>query len=199
MAREVGARCPMGAYLERERYVEFLDGAWDRGDQLSLVKTSCAIVAGTILGYCGHPLTKPWKADGSRGIVGWLNLGFNHPSWHPVEWGGVPDAGDVVYRGSKSGTNGHTQVVANRDSETGLWMTLDGGGILAPEEARGMQARKVKATEGTVTRLNQPKDILKPDGLGRVPAGWWRTELFVPTYEEVCEVLRVANPEWVKE
>jgi hypothetical protein len=191
IAREVGKAGPMGAYLDRSRYVEFLDGIWGNGEQLSLVKTSCAIVAGAVLGYAGHQLVKPWKADGSWGITSWINIGFNHPSWEEAKEGKEPEVGDVIYRGKPTGFNGHVQVVAEKNNDG--WIVFEGGGLLEPKELTGIPRKLAIRTQGTVTRLSKPKNIFLPDGLGRRPAGWWKSNLFVPTYNQILQKLKDEN------
>lgn len=204
IAREAASEGAMGAHLRRERYAAFLE-IWNLSEDLSTlidhrlltdVKTSCAVCASAILGYAGRELRRPWKADGTWGITSWLGMGFTHPAWvdvaDAVKHGQHPSIGDVVYRGSKSGGNGHVQVLVETDGAE--WVTVEGGGNLAAAEAAGMKMADIKRTNGTVMRMSaEPKNIWAPDSLGRVPAGWWVSNLSVPTYEELLERLREAN------
>lgn len=192
-AREVGSSGPMGAYLLRDRYVSFLDGIWDRGEQLSLVHTSCAVVAGGVLGYAGHPLRKPWIADGTWGITTWLNLDFGHPAWRRVsDPGPAIGVGDVFFRGDPQGSNGHVGLVTEVLSD-GRMITLEGGGSWQGPPPSVLTPAQVKATSGTITRLSKPKNLFVPDSLGRVPVGWWCADRFVPTYDELLERLLEEN------
>lgn len=207
VAREAVSTGPMGAYLQRERYASFLD-VWNlsyedysplidklhSGAVLAGVKTSCAVDASAVLGYSGKRLRKPWRADGSWGITSWLQVGFDHESWvdaldlniEEKREGVLP--GDVVYRGSKTGFNGHVVILVERVGD--LWITVEGGGNLTPEERKSMSTAHIKATNGTVMRESKPKDIWTFDSSGRLPAGWWRGDkIGVPTYEEILEHL----------
>lgn len=195
VAREAVKEGPMGCYLNRARYVDFL-GIWENAQSLAHVKTSCAIFAGAVWGYCGKKLRKPWKADGSWGIVTWLGLKFDHESWldaivalRQAKDGTAPIAGDVMYRGLKTGGNGHVVVLVEQLPD-GRWITAEGGGGLRPEDTRGMSHPQVHATNGTVCRLSGPKDIWSLDTLGRLPAGWWRSDLVVPTYDDILNTVK---------
>lgn len=213
VAREAVATGPMGAYLQRERYASFLD-VWNLsyedysplidklhgGAVLAGVKTSCAVDASAVLGYCGKKLRKPWHADGSWGITSWLQVGFDHDSWVDAfsmeldERREAVAAGDVLYRGTKVGANGHVVILVERVAD--LWITVEGGGNLTPTEKKSMSAQHVKATNGTVMRESQPKDIWTFDSSGRLPAGWWRCDkIGVPTYDEILDHLNETNKE----
>lgn len=175
-AREACAGGPMGAYLRREAYVSFLE-VWGRADELSRVRTSCAVFASAVKGHCGGPLTLPWKADGSWGINSWLKLSFTKPAWVP--WAGsgepAPPVGAILYWGSKTGSNGHVGVVVER-LPSGLYRTAEGGGSPTPADvatmrAAGATATQIAATNGTVCRLSAPKSVAI--SAGRRLAGWW--------------------------
>lgn len=175
-AREALADGPMGAYLNRERYVAFLE-VWGRADQLSRVRTSCAVFAAAVKGHCGGALTQPWRADGTWGITSWLALRFAKPAWVP--WDGVgepaPPVGAILYWGSKTGSNGHVGVVVER-LPSGLYRTAEGGGSPTSADVAAMLAAsatqtQVAATNGTVCRLSQAKSVAL--SAGRRLAGWW--------------------------
>lgn len=212
VAREAVSTGPMGAYLQRERYASFLD-VWNlsyedysplidklhAGAVLAGVKTSCAVDASAVWGYCGKKLRKPWRADGTWGITSWLQVGFDHESWVDalsLDLGEKRDriaVGDVLYRGRKNGYNGHVVILVEKVGD--LWITVEGGGNLTSAEQKGMTASQIKATNGTVMRESpKPKDIWDYDSSGRLPAGWWRTDKAgVPTYEEILEHLSDVN------
>lgn len=213
VAREAVSTGPMGAYLQRERYASFLD-VWNLsyedysplidklhgGAVLAGVKTSCAVDASAVLGYCGKRLRKPWKADGSWGITSWLQVGFAHESWVDAVSMDLDEKreavlpGDVMYRGKRTGENGHVVVLVERVGD--LWITVEGGGNLTPAEAKLMSAARVKATNGTVMRESKPKDVWAFDSNGRLPAGWWRGDkIGVPTYDQILEHLNEVNKE----
>lgn len=213
VAREAVSTGPMGTYLQRDRYASFLE-VWNlsyedysplidklhSGAVLAGVKTSCAVDASAVLGYCGKRLRKPWKADGSWGITSWLQVGFAHESWVDALSMDLDEKreavlpGDVVYRGKRTGENGHVVVLVERVGD--LWITVEGGGNLTTSEAKLMSADRVKATNGTVMRESKPKDVWAFDSSGRLPAGWWRGDkIGVPTYEEILDHLNEVNKE----
>lgn len=202
IAREAASGGIMGARFQRERYAAFLE-VWGMSSDnshlidhrvLTDVKTSCAVCASALLGYAGRELRKPWVADGTWGITSWLGMGFSHPAWvNAGAWESLLSIGDVVYRGSKTGSNGHVQILV-ADGGAGLWFTVEGGGNLTADESKDMNQVDVARTNGTVMRMSQhPKNIWAPDSLGRVPAGWWRSDVSVPTYEELLEKLLQTN------
>lgn len=177
-AREACAGGPMGAYLRREAYVSFL-AVWGRAEELSRVRTSCAVFASAVKGHCGGPLTLPWHADGSWGINAWLALRFTKPAWVP--WAGsgepAPPVGAILYWGSKTGSNGHVGVVAER-LPSGLYRTAEGGGSptaadVATMRAAGATPTQIAATNGTVCRLSAPAGKSLALSAGRRLAGWW--------------------------
>lgn len=252
-ARESVQSGTMGAFLNRADYLELLR-IWETpsvrsqtAEQLSLVHTSCAVVASSLTGHSGKPLRKPWHADGSWGICDWLGVSFHHESWFDVSKpcdGGAgckplpPEImktfppckspicraggwdrtdsfvcpscgrcrlckghtglwiGDVIYRGGKQSPMGHVQTVSEL-LDNGLARVVEGGGNLRPEDMTGLSQSDIKRTNGTVTRMTPPegKNLFTRDSLGRVPDGWWRPILMgVPTYEDLLEQLRQANP-----
>lgn len=207
IAREAVSLGPMGCYLQRERYASFLD-IWDMSDDYSRlidamhsgavlggVKTSCAVDASAVLGYAGKRLHKPWHADGTWGITSWLGMGFDDSSWCDSDPMYPPELGDYVYRGRMHDSNGHVEIVSER-LPNGLYRCVAGGGGLTPDDTKGLSVSQIRATNGTVMRETPPegKDIFAKDGLGRVPAGWWRASLMgLPTYEDILEQLRKTN------
>lgn len=105
--------------------------------------------------------------------------------------------GDVIYRGGKSSPLGHVQTLVELLDGEGLGRVVEGGGNLRPEDTSGMTSGEIKRTNGTVTRMTPPegRDLFAKDSLGRVPDGWWRPALMgVPSYEDLLEQLRQANP-----
>jgi hypothetical protein len=91
---------------------------------------------------------------------------------------------------------GHVQTVSELLGD-GLMRVVEGGGNLRPEDMAGMSQSDIKRTNGTVTRMTPPegKNLFARDSLGRVPDGWWRPVLMgIPTYEDLLEQLRQANP-----
>lgn len=168
----------MGAYLRREAYVSFL-AVWGRAEELSRVRTSCAVFASAVKGHCGGPLTTPYRADGSWGINAWLALRFSRPAWVP--WAGsgepAPPVGAILYWGSKTGSNGHVGVVVER-LPSGLYRTAEGGGSptaadVATMRAAGASQTQIAATNGTVCRLSAPAGKSLALSAGRRLAGWW--------------------------
>lgn len=178
-ARQALEPGPMGNHLRGADYQSFLE-VWERANQLRSVKTSCAVFASAVLGHCGWTLRKPWHADGTWGITSWLNMGFGHRAWidrrEPDGSYNSPEVGDVFYRGSRTGGDGHVGVFVEL-LPSGKWRTAEGGGSLKPDEARRIRASLAKATNGTVCRLTGPegKDPFASDP--RPIQGWWRPSL----------------------
>lgn len=177
---------PVGCWLDVHRYKLFLD-IWDNADQLRFVKTSCAIFAGGVLGHCGKPLRKPWRADGTWGITSWVGARLGGTGW-VHERDAEPEPGCVFYREyslRSSGAAGHVGIFVERVGDK--WITAEGGGSLRGADANKLReefrsqpssviGRRIKQTNGTVCRLSAPKDVRAKDGLGRVLLGWWRPE-----------------------
>lgn len=166
---------PMGARLRGEFYKEFVSCGFEQ--DLSHVRTSCAIFARAVLHYCGRRATRPGKIG--QGIFnGWLEgLDMRHPSWTDAA-NSTPVAGAVVYRDYNRATTamGHVQVLV-RETEPGRFLTAEGGGGLLADELLGMSSTDIKATNGTVCRLSQrSKDVMARDSLGRIPIGWWHPD-----------------------
>ncbi len=173
-AREALADGPMGCHLRRESYVAFLDRVRGRGSQLSYVRTSCAVFAGSVLGYAGHRLKSPWRADGTWGITTWLNLHLRGRGWTDARPGTPVPVGAVFYREyglNTAGTAGHVGVVVEETPDG--WVTAEGGGSPRIEDVHGLSPAKIRATNGTVCRLSDPKDIWARDSMGRRLLGWW--------------------------
>lgn len=166
----------MGYKLRHDFYKEFVACGFDQ--DLSAVRTSCAIFARAVLHWSGRRATHPGKPG--QGIFnGWLEgLDFRHPSWVWLEPGVQPVAGAIIYRDyNRQTTNmGHVQPVV-REAEPGRWVTCEGGGSLTPEEASKLSVADAKATNGTVCRLSaKPKDVLAKDSLGRIALGYWHPD-----------------------
>lgn len=174
-ARQLAEPGLLCAHIRAEDYVSFL-GIRGRAEQLRFGRTSCAIVAGTVLGHCGHPLKAPWKLDGTWGITSWLNLSFGHKAWREDK---DPPVGSVLYWGSKTGSNGHVGILVEQLPD-GLGITVEGGGSLSGTEAKvagltlGLTTAQIKQTNGTVCRMSKPKDYLV--SAGRKLAGYWHPE-----------------------
>jgi len=194
-ARESVIAGPMGAYIRPAWYKSFLriwGPSFDGADTLSLVHTSCAVAASTVLGWCGWELPKPWYADGSWGIMPYLKqsgklsgawmspLNYDHPSWVWASSKYVPQEGDIFYRdySRKSTANGHVGICD--EGFDNLWITFEGGGSPDKKDLEGLNltTAQIKATNGTLCRRSRdPKNIFLPDSLGRIPIGFWRAEL----------------------
>lgn len=211
VALEAVSTGPMGCWLQRERYASFLD-IWNMSDDYSRlldklhagavlagVKTSCAVDASAVLGYCGQRLKKPWRADGSWGITSWLGLSFQHAAWVDAKdkkgnRREIP-LGGVFYRGGKTSPLGHVGIFA---APVGLdkWITVEGGGSLKLTDMAGLTQSQIKATNGTVMRASSAdgKDPWELDSLGRGLTGWWDTaRIGLPTWEEIIERAREVN------
>ncbi len=175
-AEQALADGPMGNFLDGERYESFL-AVWEREHLLRSVRTSCAVFASAVLGWCGKPLKRPWKADGTWGITSWLGLSFKNAAWVWAE-DAVPEVGAVFYRDYNRQTTplGHVGVFTQRHDD-GLWTTAEGGGGLGLEDSHKLTTAQAKATSGTVCRLSKPKDVRAKDSLGRVLIGWWKPDL----------------------
>ncbi len=189
-AEQAGLPGAMGYRVDQERYQGFLE-VRGRAKQLCQVKTSCAVVASAVMGWCGYPMRKPWKADGTWGITSWLGLTLplrngrewlgGSPSWCWAE-DGVPELGDIFYRDyARSTTNsGHVGVLV-RKHDDGLWTTFEGGQWLDPKKDADIVARfaakDLRRINGTICRLSrEPKDIRAFDKMNRKLIGWWRAE-----------------------
>lgn len=174
---------PMGYKIRGDYYKEFV--ACGTSTNLAGVKTSCAVFASACLNWAGRPF-KTRMHIGQGIFRGWLEGMWaypktwknQHPAWiHADE--GEPVPGAVFYRAyslRSSGRESHVGVFVERDEATGLWITAEGGGGCPPDLATKMKTADVKATNGTVCRLSQPKDVYKKDTLGRVLCGWWLPE-----------------------
>jgi len=166
---------PMGAKLRHDFYREFIACGYEQ--DLSGVKTSCAVFARAVLHWSGRRALH--KGKPGQGIFnGWLEgLDMHDASWcDPATEPLVPGA--VIYRdyNRQTTTMGHVQILV-REQEAGLWLTAEGGGGLTPEEASHMNVLDVKATNGTVCRLSaKPKNVLAKDSLGRIVIGFWTPE-----------------------
>lgn len=170
------AKGPMGYRLRGDFYKQFISCGFDQ--DLSSVRTSCAIFARAILHYCGHRATRPGKPG--QGIFnGWLEgMSMSSPSWVYLDRGGALVQGAVIYRDYNRATSnlGHVQILV-REVEPGLWLTAEGGGGLTTEEAAALSVSDAKATNGTVCRLSaKPKDVLAKDSLGRIALGYWHPD-----------------------
>ncbi len=165
---------PMGYKLRGDFYREFIACGYEQ--DLSGVRTSCAIFARAVLHWSGRRATREGKPG--QGIFrGWLEgLDMRSPSWcYAGESPLVPGA--VVYRDYNRATTamGHVQVLV-REVGPGLWLVAEGGGGLTPVEASEMKAGDAKPTNGTVCRLSKPKDPLAKDSLGRIAIGFWHPD-----------------------
>ncbi len=163
---------PMGCRLRGEFYREFIACGFDQ--DLSGVRTSCAIFARAVLHWSGRRATREGKIG--QGIMGgWLEgLTMSSPSW-VFATEGQPPQGAVVYRDYNRATTGlgHVQILV-REVEPGRWLTAEGGGNLSPDELAKLSVDDAKVTSGTVCRLSvKPKDVLAKDSLGRIAIGWW--------------------------
>jgi hypothetical protein len=165
----------MGFALRHDFYKEFIACGYDQ--DLSAVRTSCAIFARAVLHWSGRRATR--KGKPGQGIFGgWLEgLSMSAPSWCFTENSPlVPGA--IIYRDyNRATTNlGHVQILV-REMEPGKWLTAEGGGSLTPEEASKLSVADAKATNGTVCRLSaKPKDVLAKDSMGRIAIGFWTPE-----------------------
>lgn len=175
---------PMGKYLRPAFYKAFTSCGF--AQDLSGVKTSCAIFARSCLHYAGRHATKPGKIGG--GIWGdWLEgLTPWHPSWLWLDGKRALDAqlapGCVIYRdyARTPGKLGHVQVLVERRGN--LWITAEGGGYLDDDKKadlaliKTLSAAERKATDGTLSRLSEPKDIWAKDSLNRIAIGAWNPD-----------------------
>jgi hypothetical protein len=163
---------PMGDALLRPRYASFVAcglAGWDY-DALPTVRTSCAIVQGSVDRWC-H---RPGAGSGSRrGLVGggmfhgWLgDLSYQHPAWRPAVHGFPvvgdpgPRPGDLFYVAVNATSNNDHVGRFLRETSPGVWETFEGGG-------------------GDGTRTGKSSRTLGPhfDAYGRVLLGWWDADL----------------------
>jgi hypothetical protein len=174
---------PMGCYIRRDAYKTFTAKGFANND-ISVVKTSCAVFVGSVLHWAGRPAKKPSHIG--QGIFnGWLEgLSMQHAAWEDaVDKQGnrrQPPPGGIFYRAyskASPGTESHVGIFIF-ETTPGMWFTAEGGGGLTQAEAATLTTAQALASNGTMCRLSaKPKDPFAKDSLGRVLVGWFRPEL----------------------
>jgi hypothetical protein len=185
---------PMGSTLRGDFYKKFVSCGYTQ--DLSHVKTSCAVFVRAVLHSAGRRVTRPGKIG--QGILGgWLEgLTFSHPAWEDaVGKDGVkrqPPPGAVFYRAyskRSSGTESHVGILLN-EPEPGLWVTAEGGGSGTSEDAKLLTTQQIIALNGTRCSISKlPKNVWKLDSLSRALVGWWRPELLDKFSDGPAEVI----------
>lgn len=187
---------PMGAFIRGSFYKAFT--AVGRDQDISKVKTSCAVFVHAVLHWAGRLDKKP-DVPGMGIFNGWLErLSYAHPAWEDShDSKGAkrqPPPGAICYRAytkASGGQESHVEILLFETSP-GMWFVASGGSSPDPvkdkETLKHMTTAEIKATNGTLCRITAaPKDVFKSDSLGRQLIGWWRPELlddFVPEGSE---------------
>jgi hypothetical protein len=176
--RDILAAGPMGHNLRGEFYRRFINCGMSPAikvgnadvEDLSPVKTSCAIFVRAIHHWCGRTAQ---KSIPSAGIFNYLRVSQSHPAWVRFAGHNRPNPGDTFFVASKAdGTDGHVGIFL-RESEPDVWETAEGGGNDGPGGAE----------EGTLCRLSSQNvptfaRSLRPGGqfdpfVGRPLRGWF--------------------------
>lgn len=94
-------------------------------DDLSPIKTSCALFVRAVLHWCGRTAK---VARVGVGIFDYLQVrGYGDPAWVPYRPTASPQPGDIFYVASTLAANdGHVGIFL-AETEPGVWLTAEGG------------------------------------------------------------------------
>ena len=100
-------------------------------EDLSRVKTSCAVFAGAVLHWAGRPARLPrYPASGVTSITSWLaGLSGASTAWRSYgQPGCLPEPGAIFYvEADSNAANNHVGVLV-AELAPGVWLTAEGGG-----------------------------------------------------------------------
>ncbi|MCK5307836.1 MAG: hypothetical protein KAJ73_04420 [Zetaproteobacteria bacterium] len=122
----------MGYSKNHDRYRDFISCRQEltivKAEELTKVKTSCAMFVRAVLHWCGFlPPMGPYKS-GTPMFESMGNVSCQHPAFVKNKDGNKPQPGDYFYIGNKDdGTDGHTGIFLE-EKNIGHWRTAEGGG-----------------------------------------------------------------------
>ncbi len=132
---------PMGENDRHDFYRDFIsagqEASQQAADQLTHVRTSCAMFVRAVRIWCGAQQPGAY-VPGTGMFTSMGGVSFQHPAFVSLGSGASPNPGDYFYISStQTSNNGHTGIFLQANDD-GSWTTAEGGG-----------------GDGTVCRINQ--------------------------------------------
>jgi hypothetical protein len=121
----------MGDIENHDRYRDFISCRQElttkKAEELTKVRTSCAMFVRAVLHWCGFPPMGPY-IPGTPMFKSMGNVSYQHPAFVPNNGQNKPQPGDYFFIANKDdGTDGHTGIFLE-EKDIGHWRTAEGGG-----------------------------------------------------------------------
>jgi hypothetical protein len=128
---EALAEGPIGEQDRHDFYRDFIacndELSQERAEQLTGVRTSCAMFVRAVRRWCGGPSTGPY-VPGTPMFKSMGKVSFAHPAFVANDGLSRPSPGDYFYISSaKQSNDGHTGIFVEELLD-GVWSTAEGGG-----------------------------------------------------------------------
>jgi hypothetical protein len=127
---------PMGQNDRHDFYRDFIacnqEASPQKAEQLTHVRTSCALFVRAVRQWCGAPPAGPYM-PGTPMFKSMGDVSFAHPAFRSNDGSGRPNPGDYFYISSTQSSNdGHTGIFIEETAD-GVWQTAEGGGGGPPD------------------------------------------------------------------
>ncbi len=121
----------MGYSKNHDLYRDFIscrqELTLEKAEQLTKVRTSCAMFVRAVIHWCGYPPMGPYK-PGTPMFKSMGNVSYQHPAFVPNKGQNKPQHGDYFFIANRDdGTDGHTGIFIE-EIEIGRWRSAEGGG-----------------------------------------------------------------------
>jgi hypothetical protein len=121
----------MGQHERHDFYRDFIacnqEVSIQKAEQLTGVRTSCAMFVRAVRHWCGVPSTGQY-VPGTAMFKSMGNVSFGHAAFVGNDGSNKPNPGDYFYiSSSRQSNDGHTGIFLEEVS-TGVWRTAEGGG-----------------------------------------------------------------------